>query len=427
VTHRILVINRFENENGHYHKHIDHRENTVVYITTKAGSDVLDHDAAAEMVIVEDLTDRKVVRAHARTLSERHGPFTHLLALSEFDLDFGADLREELAIPGPTRADVRRVRDKIVMKERVTSHGLQAPRYILATTADEVRAFAAEVSYPVVLKPRDGWDSQGIYVVASPSALADVLASQDLAGYECEEFIQGTMYHVDGIARRGNIEVLRASRLSVPCLDFALGKPFASVANDDAALEARIRSFTLQVVRALDMGTSAFHLELFKTDARGTGDLDDLIFLEIGGRVGGSQIPNIWREVYGVDLVGTWVRMLLGESPEMPPVGMNSPIAGYLMMPQPPVRPCRVDSARSQIDHIPEMYAEVLPAPGAVLNGTGGAKETAGHYRYRADDMQRLEAAIQATLDGYRLDVSPVEIDESQRRGAGRMQSAVYA
>ncbi|MFD0531188.1 hypothetical protein ACFQ1I_38730 [Kitasatospora arboriphila] len=86
------------------------------------------------------------------------------------------------------------------------------------------------------------------------------------------------------------------------------------------------------------------------------------------------------------------------------------------------MRPCRVLSTRSLLAEVPEMYAEVLPEVGAILNGTGGAKETGGRYRFRAGSGRRIEEAIGRVLAEYRLDWEPVE-DRPVARVAGRAQS----
>ena len=426
MRRHILVINRFSNEAGRYHRYIDHRADAVSYITNGAGATAIDDRLAQDVVVVEDLGDREHVHACAREIAARHGRVDAVIALSEFDIDTGASVRELLGVPGPGLADVRRVRDKVTMKRLVGEAGLRVPRFALVDDAESVRRFVDTVGFPVVLKPRAGWDSQGVNVVRSAAGLENLLGVQSLDDYECEEFIQGRMYHLDGIAQNGTLRLLRASRLLVTCLDFAMGKPFGSVANDDEDLERRFAGYAQRIIAALKMGTSAFHLEVFVTDADGPGEHDDIVFLEVGARVGGAQIPFIWREVYGVDLTETWVRMLLGESPKVPRVSVQSQAGGYLMMPEPPVRPCRVVGATSLLDRVPEIYAEALPPAGTILDGTGGAKETGGDYRFRAPTSAQIEDAIHRVIATHELEWEPLEVlhaGGNSGRGAGRTQS----
>lgn len=432
----ILVINRFDNELGCYHRYIDHFADAVAYITTPEGAKPLAHELAETVMTVDDLSNWAEVHARAKQIVARYGPVQHVLALSEYDLDLGASVRERLGVPGPQPDDVRRVRDKATMKRLICAAGLRTPRFRVVKSADTVRRFVNRYGFPVVLKPRSGWDSQGVFLVRSQPFLEELLAAQPLEDYECEEFVDGQMYHVDGIAQDGEIAVLRSSRLFVTCLDFALGMPFGSVANDDEALERRFVTYAERVVDALGMATSAFHLEVFRTKQAvagpaGPSDHDDLVFLEIGARVGGAQIPNIWREVYGVDLVETWVRMLLGETPDLPFVDVSAEAGGYLLMPEPPVRPCRVLGIAPLMDRVPEMYAELVPAPGTILDGTGGCKETAGRYRFRAPTSRQIEHAIRRVIAEYDLDWEPLGSGgrpplSPRERVPGRAQAIAY-
>jgi hypothetical protein len=418
----VLVINRFDNEHGEYDRYLDHSAYRVAYLASEAGTGPLIPELA-EAIEVVDLADHGQVQARARQLADRFGRFDLVVTLSEFDLELGAEIREALDVPGPRPADVRRVRDKVVMKTLVGAAGLRVPRFVLASSPQVVRDFAGQVGFPVVLKPRAGWDSQGVFLVRSAASLEDVLAGQRLDDYECEEFVAGQMYHVDGVVRDGEVLVMRSSRLLATCLDFALGTPFGSVANDEPDLERRLRSYAGRVVGALGLRTGAFHLEVFRTGPAGPGEHDDLVFLEIGGRVGGAQIPFVWRQVYGVDLMETWVRLSAGEDPQLPEVGVHTEAGGYLMMPEPPARPCRVLAVRSLQGTVPALYAELLPVPGTVLDGTGGARETGGNYRFRAAGSAEIEAAIQQVVAEYRIEWEPLAEEGPHERSQGRMQA----
>jgi hypothetical protein len=242
------------------------------------------------------------------------------------------------------------------------------------------------------------------------------------------------MHHIDGIVHDGEVRALRSARMIASCLDFALGEPSGSVANDDEQLERRFVRYTERVLAALGIRNSAFHLEVFLTaEPSAAGEeaaepgADGIVFLEIGARVGGAGIPYLWRDVYGVDLVETWVRMLLGEDPRPAPVGATAEVGGYLLIPEPPIRPCRVTARTSIVDRIPELYAEVLPAVGTVFSGTGGGKETAGQFRFRGATAVQVEQAMRRAAAEYRLDWEPLPPEEQLQlrpgRGAGRAQA----
>lgn len=430
VGRHILVLNRFDGEVGcRYTHYIDHAADQVAYLTSVAGRDGVDAGSAETVAVVDDLADWAVVSKLARGIVLRYGPLDHIVALFERDLETAAALRALLGVAGPGPAEVERVRDKVTMKQHVAAAGLRVPRFTAADSPEQVLRFADETGFPVVLKPRDGSGSQGIYLINSRASLEDTLAAP-MTHYVCEEFVTGTMYQVDGVVLDGTVRVLRASRLLNSCLDYALGDPFGSVANDDMELEERLVGYAELVLAALGVRRSVFHLEVFAVDPggpsgpSGPGEYDDLVFLEVAARAGGAELPHLWREVYRLDLLDVAVRLSLGESPSLPEVDPAGEAGGYLLMPEPPTRPCRVLSTVPLIDRVPAMYTEVLPEPGAILNGTGGAKETGGRYRFRAGSGKEIEQAIRQVLTEYRLEWEPVrDRDIRVFRPAGRAQS----
>src|SRR5882724_10475199 len=124
MAETILIINRWDDDFSRYDEYIDHRHHRVAYLTNPAGSTIVKRDLARALEVVPDITDRSAVIAAAHRLARAVGPFTRVLALSEFDLDTGAAVREALDVPGGTPHQVRRYRDKVVMKQAIAAAGL---------------------------------------------------------------------------------------------------------------------------------------------------------------------------------------------------------------------------------------------------------------------------------------------------------------
>ncbi|MFJ1897752.1 MULTISPECIES: acetyl-CoA carboxylase biotin carboxylase subunit family protein [unclassified Streptomyces] len=418
MNRHVLILNRWANSFAEYHRYLDHTTDRIAYLTTAAGRQPLDGELAESIRVVSDLTDTAEVLAQTARLIGLYGPFTHVLALSEFDLEAAGEIRSHFSIPGRGPAEVAAVRDKVVMKGLVAAAGLRVPEFRETPTADAVREFAARHGYPFVLKPRAGADSQGVHVVSSEDRLAALLDGAELSDAQCEEFIDGVLYQIDGVVKGGELLTSRAWRCGASCLDFATGTAFSSVANDDPEFEQRVTAFAERVCAALALTDDVFHLEVFRTAG------DDLVFLEIGARAGGGQVRYVWEEVYGIDLVAASALVQLGEELRIEPMDLAGPVAGYLMMPEPPVRPAVVESVTSLVDRVPELYAETLPPPGTVLSGNGGAVHTAGTFRYRAGTSEEVEAAIRQTMASYRLDWHPLDEHSTDTRGPAVREAA---
>jgi biotin carboxylase len=401
VKDHILIINRWGKPHGEYHRYFDHAEIAVSYVSTAAVAGVLDPELAEHIALVSDLDDLDEVRTAIAGLIERYGAFTRLVAGSEFNMDVAGKMRDEFGIAGRSAAATLLVRDKVTMKNAVASAGVPVPMFRVVDDADELRAYAAEFGYPFICKPRRGMDSVGVSLVDSPEVLAEV-AQRDLTDHECEQYITGELYHVDGIVSGGEVLVQRPSRYLSSCLDLALGVADGGIVDDDAKLHARVDDMLAKVLPALGIANDAFHLELFRTPD------DELIFLEIAARPGGGPIPESWHEVYGIDLVEASIRMQMGLPVRPAPEELADAVAGNLLMPLPPERPCRVVSVSSLAGLVEGLYAEKLPEVGAVLDGHGGSFNTAGTYRFRGRTTAQVLAAINRAQELYRLDTEPV-------------------
>ena len=81
-----------------------------------------------------------------------------------------------LRLPIAALEAVETALDKHAVTTRAAALGLPVPRTVLPAGPDDVAAAARDLAYPLVVKPRQAWGSQGITYVAEPAALADAYA-----------------------------------------------------------------------------------------------------------------------------------------------------------------------------------------------------------------------------------------------------------
>jgi biotin carboxylase len=396
---RILIVNRWDDEFADYGAWIEHQDDQVFYVTIPSHLPLIP-PKTEHVEIVDDIAEVDHVIAAADLCHERAGGFERILCLSEFDLLTGAMLRERYGVPG---ADVQRTlnfRDKPRMKEVLGARGIRVPGFRLAENPQDVAEFAASVSGGLMLKPRAGAASQGCLALPRGTDLAKALAGlDDLHDYEVEEFLDGPIWHVDGLMYRGELLLGRASRYVNTCYDFARGTPLGSVVEAGAVAD-EVVDFARACLEILGMVDGIFHLEVIQT-------ADGLAFLEVGARVGGGEIPFTFRDVYGVDLLGDWVQMELGRPPRTAPGGNAAEHAGFLMIPEAVGQ--RMTARTSLLGTIDCLYAEELPEAGHVFDGHGGYDTLLGRFRYRGASAEAVRAAIDATLERYRYELERAE------------------
>ncbi|WAZ21830.1 hypothetical protein STRCI_003030 [Streptomyces cinnabarinus] len=397
-----LVLNRYDDEFGEYHRFVEPDRCRLFYLTVPDGLGVLDTESAWETVVVDDL-EYDTVLPVARRLAEQYGDFDGIVGLSEYDLLTAARLRAALGAPGWTPDFVLAFRDKVRMKHAVESAGIAVPRYLELDDTVTAERVAAGVGLPVILKPRSGAASSGVVRAEDTASLQRALDTVDRADYECEEFVAGDIFHVDGIRRDGKFHLVTASGYVNTCLEFAEGKPLGSVLLDPGPLRDGIVGFTAECLDALALDDGPFHLEVMRRDS------GELVFLEVGLRPGGAEVAFIHRDLYGIDLMGEAFRATLG----LPPLTQADQFGehkagGWALMPEPRPLPSRVTAVRPVLDRIPEVYEEIVPRAGDVFDGSGGYGHVGGRFRLRGDDESAVRAAVLRIMDEYGLDAEPV-------------------
>jgi biotin carboxylase len=405
---RILIVNRWDDEFADYGTWVDHRDNQVFYVTIRSHLPLVPQNTAG-VELVDNVGDLDEVTAAADLCHQQAGGFERILCLSEFDLLSGAALRERYGVPGPDVQRTLNFRDKARMKQVLGAHGIRVPDFRLVDDPQDVAAFAEAVADGLMLKPRSGAASQGCLALPRGTDLTEALAGLDLHDYEVEEFLDGPIWHVDGLMYQGELRLGRASRYINTCYGFAHGTPLGSVVQA-GALADQVVDFAHHCLDILGMVDGIFHLEVIQT---ATG----LVFLEVGARVGGGEIPFTFRDVYGVDLLGDWVQMELGRAPRTVPGGNAAEHAGFLMIPE--AVGCRVVARTPLLGTVDGLYAELLPDVGHVFDGHGGYDTLLGRFRFRGPSADAVQAAIDTTLEQYRYELDRVQEPDLIEAAAG--------
>jgi hypothetical protein len=412
----LVVINRYDDEFGEYHRFLPDGTHRLAYLTTADGLPPLDQAAAVETVVVPDLSYETLLPAALR-IAEQYGPVAGVIGLSEFDLLTAAELRAALGVPGWKLDYVRRFRDKTLMKKWVHAAGVRAPRYLgLAADATASRVLE-QLALPLILKPRDGAASRGVSLVRTESELAEALTeirpaagSSGLAdAYEAEEYVEGAIHHVDGIRVGGRFHFVTVSEYVNTCLEFAQGAPLGSVLLDEGPLRGKLAGFAADCLDALELWDGPFHLELILPAGA------DPVFLEVGLRPGGAGVPFLHRDVYGIDLFCEAFRTTIGLAPlsDEDELRLVAGSGGWLVFPEPTPWPQRVVSQTSLIGVVPEVYAETLPAVGHVFDGDGGYDHAGGRFLFQGTSEASVRRAVLEAIARYSLDVeAPLAVEQ---------------
>ncbi|MGW5736430.1 MULTISPECIES: ATP-grasp domain-containing protein [Streptomyces] len=417
----VIVLHRWSDRYADYARYLDHSTHQVSYITTERALTHLPLDAAAGVELVDSTENAKAVREAVDRLTERCGPPTRIAALQETDLDLASVLRDELSLPGPGAEELQPVRDKLLMARRLAAHAVPAPATAAAPDHAAVARFAAEHGWPLLVKPRRGTASAHVTRLDDPQALAAYTFPADTEMI-VQPWVPDRILHVDGVFDGHDLGFWRASRYVSTCLEFTAGEVLGSVEIDDATALDRIGALSARAARALLARPSVFHLELFESAS------GDLTVLELGARPGGAEVPFIWREVHGVDLMAAAFAHQTGTPDPTPAApGAGGRIGGWLLVPPSAPTPCRVRTV-TQPAHGPA-YARSLPHHGQLMTG-GGYEHAGARFRFAGRSSAQVEEDLLRTARETALECTPLDTQAPARLvlvGCGNPPYRAYA
>ncbi|MEH0830204.1 ATP-grasp domain-containing protein, partial [Micromonospora sp. CPCC 205714] len=230
-----------------------------------------------------DLDDPDAVRAAvAAIVADR--PIERIFPLFEGDVLTAARCRRDHGIPGLDPEQALAFRDKNVMHRRAVELGVPVARSCRPDTIGAVAEFAAEVGWPVVVKPYAGWACGDTHRVDSADDLARVwpLVADARHDYRVEEYVRGAEYHVDSLLRDGEVVFEQLSRYTYSVLEFR-DEPGGTISrkHDLTPAERRILTANAGLLRGFGMRTGVAHVEFFLRDD------GEVIFGEAAARAGG--------------------------------------------------------------------------------------------------------------------------------------------
>lgn len=261
--------------------------------------------------VTEPLNVKDVIDG-VEVLKRRHGQPYRIIGILEALMSQMAEAREHHGVPGTPRRTADLFREKAQMKDALRAAGLPVARHKLLGSADDARAFAAEVGFPMVLKPPAGMGAKATFRVTSEESLLRAVAGMAVSPRSpvlAEEFLRGREFSFETITLGGKPRVHSISQYLPPCLEVVenpwiqwvcllpreLDEPFY----EDA------RKMGYRAIEALGLDDGMTHMEWFQ---RADGSL---AIGEIAQRPPGANISLMTGLVHGIDPYRAWARAVV--------------------------------------------------------------------------------------------------------------------
>ncbi len=268
---------------------------------------------------VGNVTDQGQMLNAVKNIS-RFKTIDRLEATVEAHIMTAAHVREAAGIPGTSSRTAFLCRDKPAMKEVLRAGGVPCAASTAASSAAEVRAFAEQIGYPLIVKPRDGAGASGASRVDSDAELETALKALHVdkgRSVAVEEFIEGHEGFFDTLTLKGQVvhefathyypNVLEAMRTRWISPQFIQTNRI-----DSAPGYAEVKQMGQKVVTLLGIETSATHMEWF-SGPKG------LKFSEIGCRPPGVRAWDLYNVGNDMDLYREWAMLIAAGRPSQRP------------------------------------------------------------------------------------------------------------
>ena len=308
-----------------------------------------------------------------------------------------AQVREACTIPGTSVRTAWLCRDKPSMKQVLREAGVPTAASTAAGSAAEALAFAEQVGFPLILKPRSG------------AGAADTMRAEDAAGLEhalgvfggqgvesiaVEEFVEGHEGFYDTITINGQVALDFASHYYPNVLEAMrtrwISPQFISTNRIDTAPEyAELREMGRRVNAALGIETSATHMEWF-FGPKG------LKFSEIGCRPPGVGAWDLYSAGNEIDVYREWAMAIVhGETGSVPSRRYASGVIALR-----PDQDGRI-TGYTGAEEINQRYGEWiidahLPSPGTATQPVEAGYMANAYVRMRHPDYDALRGMLDA-------------------------------
>ena len=245
---------------------------------------------------------------HSVSYAARTRHIDRVVALDEFDMENVAALREHLRLPGIGLTTIRYFRDKLAMRAKARESGILVPEFVHILNYDDLREFMGHVPGPWLLKPRSQASGIGMKKIESAEDLwqwLDQLGDRQ-SEYLLEQFIPGSVFHVDGVVSERAVLFAEAHTYGAPPLDVShQGGVFTTrTLSRDSADALALKEIHLKLIQGLGLVRGVTHAEFLKSHSD-----NRIYFLEVAARVGGAYISNMVENATGINLWREWAHL----------------------------------------------------------------------------------------------------------------------
>ncbi len=266
--------------------------------------------------------------------------FDGVVTVCDYYIDTVAQVAQALGLPQAFSANVVMERRKHLVREAIERAGLPNPLFKTATSWDATREAAAQIGYPLIVKPSDLASSAFVRLVNNEAELRDAfMALENFPKnfreqsreplWLLEEYMSGEEVSVEACTFRGETTIIGITDKSVTGFPYFIEDGHMFPARLEVEQAKAIESLVRNALEAVGHDHGISHTEV-KLTPKGPR------IVEINPRPGGNYIAELIEHVTGIDFLQAQIDLALGQRPNLmrKETGVASAAIKFLVPPQ---------------------------------------------------------------------------------------------
>lgn len=207
--------------------------------------------------------------------------------------------------------------DKYDMIKAFKEHNVPSPWFFVVNSLEELKAQEKDVTFPCIIKPTDNAGSHGVAKVYSFQELLDNYEYSHSCSRHgkviVEEYLDGPEVSVEVMVVNGEVNILQITDKITTGAPHFVEMGHTQPSRLPADTRCKIREVAAAACTSVGLDNGPAHVEM-KVTSRGP------VMIELGARMGGDNITtHLVPLSTGIDMVGSTIKVALGEEPDINP------------------------------------------------------------------------------------------------------------
>jgi biotin carboxylase len=258
-----------------------------------------DHQVPVTSVVAASRRgDTSAIEAAALAFHDRF-PVDGVLTTVDHLLPVAGRLNDKLGLRGLSEEAARACTDKGRQRALFAANEVPSPAFAVVDSLTQARRAAADIGYPVVVKPVDRTGSRGVQRADDERQLAAAYANgreQSWGGaLLIEEYLDGEELSAESVTVGGRTHLLLTIDKTIGAAPYFVEDGAVVPGSQPERVRERVAEVVGQALQALDVRDTVTHTELRLT---ATGPK----VIEVNGRVAGMCLADMVLAATGIDL-----------------------------------------------------------------------------------------------------------------------------